>query len=198
MSNTERVAEPIALVDLDGTLADFDGAMQSGLTAMMSPNEDPELNQRDMDHVPYLKARRRAIKATPGFWSGLEPLKLGFDILEVYEEMKFKPMILTKGPANPAGAWTEKFQWCKKHVPHLPITISDDKGLVYGKTLADDWPSYIERWLHWRPRGLVVVPAQSWNVDIEVKFPNNTVRYDGSNMDRVREKLKIVRATAGE
>jgi len=45
----------------------------------------------------------------------------------------------------------------------VQVTLTEDKGLVYGKVLVDDWPPYIERWLTWRPRGLVIMPARRWN-----------------------------------
>ena len=49
----------------------------------------------------------------------------------------------------------EKVQWCDRHLADFPhqITITMDKGLVYGKLLVDDWPDYVLRWLRWRKRG---------------------------------------------
>ena len=37
-------------------------------------------------------------------------------------------------------------QWCQHHLPGVPVTITMDKGLVYGKVLVDDYPPYVERW----------------------------------------------------
>jgi len=39
MSDTNKPAEPIALFDLDGTLADFDATMQLRLDELRSPGE---------------------------------------------------------------------------------------------------------------------------------------------------------------
>tara|TARA_Y100000310_G_C20512920_1_gene729762 strand:+ start:436 stop:588 length:153 start_codon:yes stop_codon:yes gene_type:complete len=47
------------------------------------------------------------------------------------------------------------------------MTITEDKGIVYGKVLVDDYPCYIKRWLENRPRGLVIMPAHSYNRDFE-------------------------------
>ena len=105
--------------------------------------------------------------------------------------------ILSKSPRRIPSAASEKIEWCVKHVPDLPIVLSEDKGLVYGKLLCDDWPEYIERWLQWRPRGLVVAVAQRWNVGIDKRFPKNVVRYDGTNFAYVRERMQEIRATAG-
>jgi FMN phosphatase YigB (HAD superfamily) len=112
----ERPAEPVALVDMDGTLCDFDGAMQAALESLRGPSEDPTLHQCEHEDLPYMKARRRMIKKQPGFWSGLAPLKLGFDVLEELHGLRFSCYILTKGPRNPPDAWAEKFEWCQKAI----------------------------------------------------------------------------------
>jgi 5'-nucleotidase len=113
------------------------------------------------------------IKAQSGFWRDLAPSP-------------------RKIPAT-AG---EKIEWCVKYVPDLPIVLSEDKGLVYGKLLCDDWPEYIKRWLTWRPRGLVIAVAQRWNVGIDTKFSKNVVRFDGTNFPYVRERMQETHATA--
>jgi len=35
--------------------------------------------------------------------------------------------------------------------------------MVYGRALVDDWPPYVEAWLEYRPRGLVIMPDRPWN-----------------------------------
>lgn len=186
----ERQAEPVALIDLDGTLCDFAGEMRRQLKLLAHPIEKECHNSPDSS---WIKARWDLIKRQPGFWENLQPLQLGFDILAVLQDLKFTPHVLTKGPVRTTTAWTEKVNWCRKHVPDLPVTISMDKGLMYGKVLVDDWPSYFMRWLEWRPRGLVVIPAHPWNESIS--HPN-CIRYDGTNLDEVRKRLEIVRAAA--
>jgi 5'-nucleotidase len=185
-------AEPVALFDLDGTLADFDTTMKSQLEILRSPGEGLSLAQEEIimyEDVPYMKARRRLVKSQPGFWRNLPPLKLGFQILDVCRSIGFKPHVLTKGPAKAIAAYTEKVEWCKLHLPGIPVTISDDKGLVYGRVLVDDWPPYIRRWVQWRPRGLVVAVAHRWNEGIDKELPN-VIRYRGDNLDQVFDALK--------
>lgn len=190
-----KPAEPVALVDMDGTLCDYDGRMRAELAAIRAPEER---EPRDWDHSPHMSSRRRLIKTTPGFWEHLEPLSLGFDVLDVLRDLDYEIHILTKGPANASGAWTEKVRWCQQHVPDIPVTITSDKGLAYGKVLVDDWPPYFLRWLEWRPRGLVIIPAQRWNADYADPEKNrNCIRYDGANLDGVTERLRAIRSTAG-
>jgi len=191
-NTTGKPAEPIALVDMDGTLCDFDGAMHAKLKELAAPGEYEDTDE--YTHRPHIQARWDLIKAQKGFWKCLEKFQLGFDVLGVLQELDFIVHVLTKGPVNTTSAWSEKAEWCKENIPGVPVTIGMDKGLMYGKVLVDDWPSYYMRWLEWRPRGLVIVPAHRWNED--VNHPN-CIRYTGENLDDVRERLVAIRATAG-
>lgn len=159
----------IALFDLDGTLADFDGAIRLGMMKLASPDEIVAgLEYREKDGEPeHLTARRRLIKRVPGFWRELHRLPLGFELLQHAIDVGFNIQVLTKAPRTNFRAWTEKVEWCHAHLDvdkrNIQINLVEDKGLVYGRMLVDDWPPYIMRWLEHRPRGQVIMPAQPWN-----------------------------------
>ena len=182
----EQRAQLVALVDLDGTLADYDGAMERDLQPLLTPGEE---YSRAYRRLPHMQARVNLIRAQAGWWKKLEKLETGFQILDLLRKYKFSLNILTKGPSKTINAWTEKVRWCQCHVPDAAITITQDKGLVYGKVLVDDWPPYVEAWLKWRPRGLVIMPAQVWNRDFE--HPQ-VVKYTGDNLDEVEARLVSV------
>jgi hypothetical protein len=187
---------PVALVDMDGTLCDCAGAIARGFAELRGPCEDPR-DEEKPDPPAHIAARRRLIMSMPGFWRNLQPLPLGFHIVEVLKELGFEAHILTKGPSAQSLGWMEKFDWCRQHVPHMPIVIAEDKRLVHGAVLVEDWPPYIGRWLQGCPHGLVIVPAQPWNTRIEASFPASSIRYDGTNLDVVRQRLQAIRDTAG-
>jgi hypothetical protein len=42
--------------------------------------------------------------------------------------------------------------------------------MVYGKALVDDYPPYVEKWLKYRPNGLVLMPAHDYNAGF--RHPN--------------------------
>lgn len=176
------IEKPLALIDMDGTLADFASALTARIKELASPNEEPG---------PWIKARSRLVKNTPGFWLGLERLPVGFAILERVMAAGFDTHVLTKGPNNAANAWTEKLQWCARHLPDVPVTITKEKSLVYGRVLVDDWPPYFEGWLNRRPRGLVIIPAQPWNEGYE--HPN-AIRCDGSVKSLNEVTARLVQA----
>ena len=65
----------------------------------------------------------------------------------------------------------------------LPLTFE------YVRDACRRYPELVEfeRWLEWRPRGLVVLPAQPWNHGFS--HPN-AIRYDGSNLHEIRAALR--------
>jgi 5'-nucleotidase len=183
--------EKIALFDLDGTLADYDSHMIIDYSKIKNP-EEPMYYEFNRDEEPiHVKERIKKIRNQPGWWQNLPLFKLGFDVLEITNEMGFQNHILTKSPSSSPNAWTEKYNWFKENIkskfPSAKMTITEDKGLVYGTILVDDWPEYIERWLTHRPRGIVIMPAHRWNKDY--KHPQ-VIRYDGVNLDEVRKAIE--------
>ena len=157
--------QALALIDLDGTVADYDRSMREGLLKLQSPN-DPPLEESLKESPPWLEARQHLIKQSPGFWRNLPKLHRGFEIVAALRQLSFRLMVLSKGPVKTTGAWTEKLLWCQEHLPDAGVAIMsepDAKGLVYGNVLVDDWPPFIESWIAWRPRGLVVMLDHPYN-----------------------------------
>lgn len=185
--------KPLALVDLDGTLADFDGAMQRDLRKLLGPGEELLADQIYEDTYPYIKARRDLVKAQPEWWFKLERLENGFRIVDHLRTLGFRLNILTRGPKKNFSAWEQKARWSFTHVPDAKMTITTgEKAGNYGRVLVDDWPPYLLPWLKVRPRGLVVMPAQRWNDGIEHE---RILRYRGPEDDaRLLELLKDQRA----
>jgi len=154
---------PIALVDLDGTLADYDAALQRDLAKIAHPNDPPYVYGHKSEHPDWLRARHTMIRNQKGWWQTLPRYEPGFALLGYIRSHGFEIHVLTKGPSHTPAAWTEKVEWCKEHVRGARVHITSDKSLVYGLVLMDDWPPYVEAWLEWRPRGLVLLPDQPWN-----------------------------------
>ena len=188
--NESNIEESVALIDLDNTLTDYDLAMQRDLNLLKSPNEEEYIIGQHKLHPDYIFDRMKLIKSRGEWWESLPKLQLGFDILEVLRDLDFYISILTQGPKENTVAWSHKLSWCLKNVPDLDVTITRNKGLVYGKVLVDDYPPYVENWLKHRKRGLVIMPAHFWNKDFT---HSQVIRYDGSNIDEVKKALEIVK-----
>lgn len=199
-TESDKRPEPIALVDMDGTLADFDGGMQKFMTSIGSPEEIAAGRHyfQEQDNEPeHIRERRRLIKRQPGFWSGLPPLELGMAVFEHMRRLDFQISILTKAPKHNEPAWSEKVVWCNKHLPMedgIGMFIGTEKRLVYGKVLFDDWPKYITPWLKRRPRGLVLMPGQPWNEGAFSDLPN-VIRVTPQSLGRAYDALAKIRET---
>jgi len=187
----------IALVDMDGTLVDYDGVMRRDLEKLRSPGEPEYEPSPGGDFPDWLEARRRVISLQPGWWRALPRLEMGFDILGALRTHGFAIHVLTKGPSRKPAAWSEKVEWCRTHLPpEVEITITENKSIAYGRVLVDDWPPYFMGWLARRPRGVVIVSAQSWNEGVEQMAPGNIFRYDQSKLGSLHTLLQAVRDRA--
>jgi phosphoglycolate phosphatase-like HAD superfamily hydrolase len=189
---TAAPLDNIALFDLDGSLADYTGALVRELEALRSDEEPPVTleNIWKMEKKPYIGHRMRLIKSVPGFWLNLEPIELGMLVFDWTRRFGFTNHILTKGPKKIPLAWDEKVRWCHKHLGEdEDIHITSDKGLVYGKLLYDDYPDYMLRWLKHRPRGLGIMPTTPTNKDFS--HPQ-VVKVSGiEDMEKVFRALRI-------
>lgn len=184
-----QMLENIGLFDMDGSLADYIGALQKDLLRLQAPSEGPISDIWLAEKQAHISARMNLIKAQIGWWRNLPPIEAGMKVFLAAREMGFINNVLTKGPRNHPNAWQEKVEWCRMHLGReTPVHITEDKGLVYGKFLYDDYPDYCLAWLRHRPRGLVILPVNQFNADF--RHPQ-TVRYDGTNLEQVKQAMAI-------
>lgn len=180
------MTKPIAFFDMDGTLFDLNGRIIEELEKMRFPDEPPLTSP--WSDQPWLKARRESITRVPGFWENLPRFELGWDVLEIAKSLGYEIHILTKGPSTNPAAWMEKLACIRTHLQrNVTMHITEDKSIHYGRVLVDDFPGYVEPWLKYRKRGLVIMPAHDYNADF--KHPN-VIRYDGTNELEVNRALK--------
>lgn len=177
----------LALIDMDGTLCDFINTLN---------NRIKEFKQKEFAFMTEFSEEVEeeialAVRKEPGFWRTLPKIELGFKIVEMLKEIGYDLHVLTKGPYRSTNAWTEKVEWCREHLPGVPVTITEDKGIVYGKILVDDWPSYCEAWLKHRPRGIVIMPAHDYNEGFDKKYPGQVFRVTMDDLEGLRKVLLI-------
>jgi 5'-nucleotidase len=183
-----KETENVALVDMDGTVCDYHGTLERDIRELGSDVD--KLSPETREKLGIL------IRNQPGWYRRLPPIELGLDIVELLRGSGFSIMVLTKGNTRRnLNAWTEKVQWVAEHMPYAKVTVTEDKGLVYGKILVDNFKPYVERWLQWRPRGLVILPNQPWNQDCT--GPNITRISSDSDLRKLFPLLRRHRARKG-
>lgn len=180
--------ENIALFDMDRTLCDYETKLVQDLNDLRSPEEDI-IKKSPRDNDPeYLRRRSNIIRSSIEWWSNSPVFSTGMDVWEVAKELGYRRMILTQGPKMNPNAWAGKKLWLDKEFStDIEATITHDKGLVYGKVLVDDCPEYIERWLEWRPRGLVIMLASK---DNRFFYNPQVIRYNGYNLKEVSNAME--------
>lgn len=187
------MTERIALIDMDGTIADYDRAMQRDYDRLIAPGEmtyweASRTYTKENKWPDHLWARRDVIQRQPGWWRDLPRLDVGFEIVGVLRHFDFELNIATKGPSSKSNAWAEKLEWVREHLPHTNVHITEDKSLLYGKVLVDDWPNYVTKWLKHRPRGLVIMPAHHYNK--EYASVDQVFRYEVGMQDELLQALE--------
>ena len=182
--------EDIALFDMDGTLCDYEKSLREELEKLRSPEEIPYTDPI-RDAPPHIQNRSDMIRASEEWWANLPRFQLGWDVLEIAQGLGYDIMILTQGPRRNPASWSGKKRWIDENLgPDLDVTITRNKGAVYGKVLVDDFSVYVEKWLTWRPRGTVIMPANDSNQDFEHE---HVIRYDGTNLEQVKEALRLTK-----
>src|SRR6056297_3590257 len=128
----------IALFDMDGTLFDYEGSLKKEMEKLRSP-EEKDFSLYDKSKPEYLKNRINLITSSESFWENIPKFKFGWDVLEIAKNLDYRIMILTQGPRKNPLAWSGKKKCIDKHFGEdFDITLTRDKGLVYGKVLVDD------------------------------------------------------------
>lgn len=150
---------PVLLVDMDGVLADFDGALWEGTKDLVEYDIESLEDQRHRfltDHLGSQFDRRlvRGVVERPGWFRDLPVMVGALEAMEEIRETGVEIWVCTKPlEANPSCR-DDKGAWLREHFPYLEgrMIIAPDKSLVVGSVLLDDapHPTSIGRAL-WRP-----------------------------------------------
>jgi hypothetical protein len=181
----------IGLFDMDGSLADYEGQLEKDLSKLLNAEDLKRFRELGMwkaDEEEPFKSLIRLLKKQPCWWRSLPVLDSGMKIFTIAEQIGFTNHVLTKGPKRYPRAWKEKVEWCQAHLGEsIDVHITANKGMVYGKFLYDDYPSYMDTWLEARPRGLGIMPVNKTNKDY---YHSRCIKWDGTNYNEVKEALE--------
>lgn len=140
------MAKVIVLVDQDGPLADYRGAIRRILTSMgedssrlvvqsASTYEDLviEYGQKIADKVDAERNKR-------GFYEGLEVVDGAVEGIEALLDLGVVPVVCTKPRRENPTCTDEKISWLDRNFPQFDgrYILTSDKTLVVGRVLIDD------------------------------------------------------------
>ncbi len=161
----------IALVDVDGPLADFHGRAKDHINSKFGLNvTDSDFETWDVTAVLPTQAMRDQMNADiamPGFASSLMPSPGSQDAIESLRSVSKVLFVTTPHPES--KTWMrERQDWLAKHFgakPHDIIHIFD-KSHVLGDMLLDDKPSNVELWQKRHPQAAGLLWDMLYNRDV--------------------------------
>ena len=158
------MAPKVVLVDLDNTIADFDGRALE----ILKERHDVKLSQADLTkfplaaNFPELKQAITAMFLEQGFFRSFSPIAGAIDALKAMQAEEGVEVYLCTAPiAASRHCQQEKVEWVREHLDGIPagggassskrqrtadqgkswvqrMVITSDKSLVRGDMLIDD------------------------------------------------------------
>lgn len=161
--------QKVFLVDVDGVLADFTGAL---LNACGSKLKTSDINDWDMFSMIEPDARKKAFEVlkTKEFWRNLPLLPNAQNEIEKLRR-KGRVLFVTSPWGNPTAGWEcdgwgyARAHWLREHFNAIPadIIITYSKGFVSGDVLIDDRFKNIQEWAEMNPKGKAFLVRCSHN-----------------------------------
>lgn len=146
------MSKPIILVDMDGTIADFEKGRERLLKRLY-----PEMNVIPAENITrfygaeeyiYPEDQKKAYEVTlqPGFFFNLPIIRDSYSaLLEMYEA-GYDVQICTSPMRAAPDCELEKRAWIQKHFPWISkVHVTKDKHLIYGDILIDDHEDPLEK-----------------------------------------------------
>lgn len=139
-------ADRVVLVDMDGVLADFDGAVLEALPPHIP--RVPRTNFYIARDYPEHKADVAAVYSHPEFFFNLKPVHGAIEGWQRLIDLGYQPRICTAPLTSNPRSGEGKLAWLDQHlVPHFGATVRDEaivdknKHAYAGVVLIDDRPA---------------------------------------------------------
>ncbi|XP_030361601.1 5'(3')-deoxyribonucleotidase, cytosolic type isoform X2 [Strigops habroptila] len=138
------------LVDMDGVVADFEGAVLRGFSARFPAEPRVELAARSGFSVREqyrglrrdLAAKVASVYESPGFFLGLDPIPGALEAMQEMIRMEDTEVFICTSPLQKyEHCVLEKYKWVEKHLgPEFVerIILTRDKTVVSADLLFDD------------------------------------------------------------
>ena len=169
--------KPVAYVDLDHTLVNWDDTVIEYLKSIESPSEKGKYDYSgdiwEIEKIPGIRNRLNLIMSKKNFWNELDPIESGMQLYMRLVDAGFEVCILTKATIKCSLVWEEKIEWIRHNLGDVEVNIvSGTKGRHLGDLLVDDFVKNAEEWILNNPNGHVIVPIRKSNKNYKPTHPN--------------------------
>jgi 5'(3')-deoxyribonucleotidase len=154
--------KPTVLLDVDGVLADFAGALLDWAGPQYTRDH---LSEWDLTKALGLADRQSefdAVAGEPGFCESLPLLDGAQDFVE--DLRLVADIVVVTSPYSAAKLWTyDRLIWLERHfkITKHDVIFAKRKHLVRGDVMIDDGPHNVEAFVRAGGRGLLI--DQPWN-----------------------------------
>lgn len=166
---TTHTIKPTVLLDCDGVLADFAGALLSWAGPAFSRSQ---LTETDLIQSLGLEHRQEefdAVASEPGFCESLPILEGAQDFVESLRSFTSEIIVVTS-PYSAAKLWTfERLRWLEKHfaITKHDVIFAKRKELIRGDILIDDFPKNVKPFAERGGHALLI--DQPWNASFQTQ-----------------------------
>ncbi len=172
------MANPIALVDLDDTVADYSFGMHLTLDKLYPASYGlfpPNLHGDGPDHIEYL---RELIYDSSDWWNELSIKVEGDEIVDRLMADGYDVKFITYARLTCPNAWFGKVKWVTGFYPDNELIIlSGKRDHIYGDLLFDDNVDNMTGWLDFWPLGIGVLSGIPENREYKhercIRYENN-------------------------
>lgn len=174
MKTNTSPRKPVVLLDVDGVLADFCGAVIEHLRGVGVSKDESQITDYDIPKALMLTEEARWHFFSLLEWDGLHSvLKPYSDALEAWEELNSlsEVHVVTKPFARSRSWMFSRLSWLEKHFGLGPdeVTFTARKELVWGDVLVEDDHRNLEKWRNKWKRGKPVLISRPWNESFEAR-----------------------------
>lgn len=155
--------QPIAIVDLDETLADYNKGIQE-YAKIIGLDKEEDLRSFHDNENRAVAAIRNMFWSIPNWWCNLDVIPTNETLFYFLKQQDFRLVILSKAPKYCLNAWSEKIDWCNNYFLCAEVLLTDSKkDLVYGDIFIDDNKKNMDSWLNRWSNGFGILPITPYN-----------------------------------
>jgi 5'(3')-deoxyribonucleotidase len=173
------VHNKIALIDVDGVLANIHGSLAEQMDCSFvhtwnSPQNSDEANNQ-LNHI----------KSRQSFWEEVPRIQTGFEIVSLVKSHGYEVHFVSGIPKCGGRALVGKLNWINRAFPGYPFHLTQDRSILKAHLLVDDGPDFVKPFMQKNPGTKVLMPQWDYNQEFLKSFATTEmiIGYDRNHFD---------------